>query len=407
MKLSAELRQKLQELKAQADELMAKEGVKVEEINAKADEIKVMKAKLEFQIQKEADEDEEIKNKIDNEAASKITDPKDKEKNLGLIIAKAIQGTASAEELKEIKNMVVEGDKTKGGVAITPDISTKIIEYQNATRNFDIRPYLNVEPVSTMKGSRPIADNIPEASGFASLDEGTEIQALHEPTFTDLEYQVRKYAGFIPLSNELLEDSAENMLGFITKWLGENELNTYAYQVFNGTGIKSAQGIITEAETGGLLEDRVETVATPPTIKKFKTIFNVDLESIANANLVIYTNADGYDYLDGLEDKNGKGYLQPDATMKSGFNFLGREIVKVPKKFLANIVEESDTLTPFVIGSLKDLYTMFDRKQMSIESSNIGGNAWKTDTTEVKGVFRFDGKIANIDAIKVLKSKLV
>ena len=232
------------------------------------------------------------------------------------------------------------------------------------------------------------------------------IKALYEPTFTELEYQVRKYAGFIPLSNELLEDSAENLLGFITRWLGENELNTYAYQVFNGTGVKSAQGIITEAKEDGLLETRVETILTAPTIKKFKTIFNVDLESIANANLVIYTNADGYDYLDGLEDKNGKGYLQPDATMKSGFNFLGREIVKVPKKFLANIVEGSDTFTPFVIGSLKDLYTMFDRKQMSIESSNIGGNAWKTDTTEVKGVFRFDGKIANVDAVKVLKAKL-
>ena len=74
MKLSAELRQKLQELKAQADELMVKEGVKVEEINAKADEIKVMKAKLEFQIQKEADEEEEIKNIMDDDAASKRTD---------------------------------------------------------------------------------------------------------------------------------------------------------------------------------------------------------------------------------------------------------------------------------------------------------------------------------------------
>jgi len=404
MKLSAELRQKLEELKAQMELTMAKEGVKAEEINAKADEIKVVKAKLEFQLQKEADEEAEIENKTKDIENQKELEAKNKE--LGLIVAKAIQGTASTEELQEIKNMVVEGDKTKGGVAITPDISTKIIEYQNATRNFDIRPYLNVEPVSTMKGSRPIADNIPEASGFASLDEGTEIQALYEPTFTELEYQVRKYAGFIPLSNELLEDSAENLLGFITRWLGENELNTYAYQVFNGTGVKSAQGIITEAKEDGLLETRVETILTAPTIKKFKTIFNVDLESIANANLVIYTNADGYDYLDGLEDKNGKGYLQPDATMKSGFNFLGREIVKVPKKFLANIVEGSDTFTPFVIGSLKDLYTMFDRKQMSIESSNIGGNAWKTDTTEVKGVFRFDGKIANVDAVKVLKAKL-
>jgi len=408
MKISNELRQELAQLKAEAKDLAIKDGVKALEINAKADEIDVIEAKIRIQDKVEAEELAEIENKIKN--LGDKGDAKVEDKNLGLIVAKAIKGTATVDEMTEITNMVVEGDRTKGGVVITPNIATKIIEYQDSTRNFDIRPYLNVEPVGTLKGSRPIADNIPQASGFASLDEGTEIQALYEPTFTDMSYQVRKYAGFIPLTNELLEDSAENILGFITRWLGENELNTYAYQVFNGTGTKSAQGIMTEANSTGLLKDSFETIESAPAIKKFKTIFNVDLESISNANLAIYTNADGYDYLDGLADSTGRFYLQPDATVKSGFTFLGREIVKVPKKFLANVTTGTGaslvTKVPFIIGSLKDLYTMFDRKQMSIESSNLAGNAWKTDTTEVKGIFRFDGKFLNTKAVKVLTAKL-
>ncbi|WP_024833827.1 phage major capsid protein [Ruminiclostridium josui] len=401
---SAELKQELETLKASAKGLTV-----AGEIMAKVEEIKALKAKIELAEMEEADEQAEIEaktitsKKLNNETA-----------NRGLILAKAIAGKELTDEEKvtfnEIKAVMVEGDKTKGGVVITPDISTMIKEFQDATRNFDIRPYLNVEPVGTMKGSRPIADNVPEASGFASLDEGAEIQALYEPTFTDLEYNVRKYAGYIPLTNELLEDSAENILAFIIKWMGENELNTYAYQVFNGTGTKSAQGILTEAKTGGELESRTETIDSPPDIKKFKTIFNVDLESVSNVNLAIYTNADGYNYLDGLEDENGKPYLQPDVTAKSGFTFLGREIVKVPKKFIANVTtgegESAVTRTPFVIGSLKELYTMFDRKAMSVESSNIGGDAWRKDTTEVKGIFRFDGKLVNKNAIKVLYAKL-
>lgn len=400
---SEELRQELESLKATAKDLTV-----ASEITARVDEIKALKAKIELA---ELDEEEarlDVENKTKN-----IDKKKDEGKviNKGLIIAKAIAGKELTDEekvaFKEIKNTLIEGDKTKGGIVITPDISTMIIEFQDATRNFDIRPYVNVEPVGTMKGSRAIADNEPEASGFASVDETADIQALHEPTFTDMEYQVRKYAGYIPLTNELLEDSAENILAFIVKWMSENEVNTYAFQVFHGTGVKSAQGIITEAKVGGLLEERTETIDTAPTIKKFKTIFNVDLEEVENTNLVIFTNADGYDYLDGLEDKNGKGYLQPDATAKSGYTFLGREIVKVPKKFLANVTgSDSVVRTPFVMGNLKALYTVFDRKKMSIEDSNIAGEAWRKDTTEVKGIFRFDGKLVNKKAIKVLFAKL-
>ena len=45
---------------------------------------------------------------------------------------------------------------------------------------------------------------------------------------------------------------------------------------------------------------------------------------------------------------------------------------------------------------------------MSVQSTNIGGATWKTDTTQAKGIFRFDGKInpANIAAVKVLLAKL-
>ncbi|AGY77983.1 phage major capsid protein [Clostridium autoethanogenum] len=408
MKKSDELKKELQELKDSAEKLTV-----AKEITDKIEEIKAVKAKITLAEMEEAEAKAEAESKTkDVEDKTKKTELKDK--NLGLIVAKAIAGKemtdAEAKAFKEIRNTVIEGDRTKGGVVITPDVSTKIIEYQDATRNFDIRPYINVEPVGTMTGTRPIANNIPQAAGFPSLDEDAEIQEMYEPTFEDMSYTVRKYGGFIPLTSELLEDSAENILAFITKWLGENELNTYAYQIFNGTGVKSAQGIMTEAKVGGALESRLESINTAPDIKKFKHIFNVDLESVSNDNLVIFTNCEGYDYLDSLEDAQGHSYLQPDATKQSGFTFLGREIVKVPKKFLADVVtgtgETAVTQVPFIMGSLTDLYTMFDRKVMSLESSNVGGDAWRKDRTEVKGVFRFDGKLLNKNAIKVLLAKL-
>ncbi|WP_202975269.1 phage major capsid protein [Vallitalea guaymasensis] len=259
-----------------------------------------------------------------------------------------------------------------------------------------------------LKGSRVKEANEPEAAGFASVDEGADIQELHEPELEEVEYAIRKYAGFIPITNELLEDSAENILAYILKWMAKNELNTYAWQVFNGTGIKAAEGIMTDVKKAdGKLKDRVESMETAPTIKKFKSILNKDLDEVDTDNIKIFTNADGYDYIDGLEDKNGHPYLQEDVTKASGYKFLNKEIVKVPSKFLATYDDNGTNRTPFIIGDLKLLYTMYDRKELVIESTKIGGNAWRQDKTEVKGAFRFDGKInGDVKAVKILLAKL-
>ena len=417
MKLSAELKIILNGLRNEAEVLNKKEGVTIEEVQNKSNEIKLAKAKLDSQLQIEADEEAE------QNAAVKVPVAGATEPAIGggtkvnkLVFAKAIIGSATAEEMSQITNLVLEGDRTKGGVAIPSDIVTEIKVYQDATRMFDIRPYITVEPVSTLKGSRPYAVNEPQAQGFASVDEGADIQALYEPTFDELAYLVRKYAGYIPLTNELLEDSAANIYAYIVKWIAENELNTYVYQTLHGTGVKSSQGIITEATTPttGALLTRTEEITTVfatdiALIKKFKTTFNVDLETVTGDNIKIFTNSDGYDHLDGLTDANGKFYLKEDVTVKSGFTFLGREIIKLPKKFLANITADINTLVPFIIGDLKQLYTMYDRAQMSVATTNVGGDTWRNDTTELKGIFRFDGKIqpANIQAVKILLIKLV
>lgn len=393
MKKIDDLRNQLNEVYAEIEKPVNQTYEKMKEFNDKIDFL-----------------NEAIKAELKKPNPEPVDDPEPTNKaSISEIFAKAIAGRANSSELAEIKNLMVEEEKSKGGITVPDDVKTSIIELQRG--RFDIRKYINIEPVSTMKGTRPIEGNEPEASGFASLDEGADIQALHEPIYEELDYKVRKYAGFIPVTNELLEDSAQSILSLVEKWMAKNELNTYAYQVFNGTGDKSATGIITEAtKEGGALVNTVEKVDVTPTIKKFKSVFNKDLDEIDSDNICIFTNSDGYDFIDGLEDKNGKPYLQPDVTKASGYVFLGKEIVKVPTKFLGEVSEGDINRVPFIIGDLKLLYTMYDRKQMSVESTKIGGDAWRKEKTEVKGVFRFDGQLIDKAAVKILlvdKSKLV
>lgn len=388
MKRLDDLKNQLEVAQQEADTLQNSNNI--EDIKACVGKIKTIKAQID--LEKAKGNPEEVNN---------LGAEEDEVTNISEIFAKAIVGTATAEELSEIKNLMVEGDKTKGGVTVPADVQTAIKEFQR--KKFDIRPYVNMEPVGTVKGSRPIEANEPKATGFASVDEGKDIQALHEPEFAELDYNVRKYAGYIPVTNELLEDSTENFLAFIEKWMAKNELNTYAYQVFNGTGEKAAVGIMTEAtKENGSLSKAVSKIDTTPTIKTFKTILNKGLENIDSDNICIFTNADGYDFVDGLEDKKGTPYLQPDITKASGNKFLSKEIVKVPSKFLDNVIDGEVTRVPFIIGDLNLLYTLYNRKELSIESTKIGGDAWRKDQTEVKGVFRFDGKLVDTDAVKII-----
>lgn len=417
MLLSQELKAKLDQLRIEANALMNKEGVTAEEINAKAAEIDTLKAKINYQEKVEADEAAAAQAKIDNGSMDPLDTTQKEHKNIDIkeVFAKAIaKKDLTDEENAAFKNLVIEGDPKKGGVAIPADISTDIKVYQDATRFFDIRPYVTIEPVETLKGSRPYATNQPEASGFASVDEGTDIQALYEPTFDSMDYQVRKYAGRLPATNELLDDSAYAIYNYLVKWLGENELNTYAYQIFNGTGTKSAQGIITEAtKDGGALVSRTEKIKTVYTkssdfIDKFIDVIDVDLETLVSDNIKIHTNSNGWAYIRKLKNAQGDYYLQKDVSVKSGKTFLDCEAIKVPKKFLGNITDGADTLVPFIIGDLRQLYTMYDRKLMSVQSTNVGGEAWVKDLTELKGIFRFDGKImpSNVQAVKILLIKL-
>lgn len=369
--------------------------------------------KDEYEVQKNVEDMalEDIKDKVENDKTKNLIKGKEVE-DMGKkeidnkVFAKAIAGKEiTAEEKPIVKNMMSEGDATKGGLTVPKDIQTKIIELQR--NQFDIRPYVNVEPVSTMSGSRNIEDEEPEEAGFASVDEGAAIQALHEPKFKELDYQVRKYAGLIPLTNELLEDTAENILAYIEKWMAKNELNTYNYQVFNGSGTKAAQGIMTLTN----LQENVDLSGTTKTIMKaFKHIFDKELENVSSDNIKIFTNGDGYEFLDELEDAEGHSYLQPDATLASGYRFLGHELVKVPTKFLANVTtgtgDTAVTRIPFIIGDLKALYTVFDRQQMSVATTNVGAGAFENDNTQCKGIFRFDGKTADTGSTKILMAKI-
>ncbi|MGR5861838.1 phage major capsid protein [Bacillus pacificus] len=66
----------------------------------------------------------------------------------------------------------------------------------------------------------------------------------------------------------------------------------------------------------------------------------------------IFTNQDGFNYLDQLEDKNGRPLLQPDPTNPTRKKlFSGKPVIVLSNKTIAT---DKDGKAPFIVGDLKE-----------------------------------------------------
>ena len=50
---------------------------------------------------------------------------------------------------------------------------------------------------------------------------------------------------------------------------------------------------------------------------------------------------------------------------------------------------------PIYFGDLKQGITLFDRENMSLLSTNIGGGSFETDTTKIRVIDRFDVEVVD------------
>ena len=273
-----------------------------------------------------------------------------------------------------------EGSPADGGYTVPVDISTKINTLKE-NNYFNLRAYIDQETVSTNAGSRTYKTRS-QQTGFAQVGEGGKITQTSAPQYSRLDYSIKKYAGYLPVTNELLADSDAAIATVITDWLAGEAAATENAQIL---------AKINSVEATALKD-----------LKDIKKAINVTLSAF-KSSIVIYTNDDGIQYLDTLEDKNGRPLLSPDPTkpMELRLTVGPRSIpvVQIPNEVLAS----ADTKVPFIIGDLKEFMKEFDRAQLSIMQSTTaavtGFNAFEEDMTLFRGIMRADFVIKDEKAI--------
>ena len=343
----------------------------------KAKEIlnEIDKLQEEYEVEKRIFESEKESAKLNEEDVAKIekniADKKeDKEED-------SIQ--KFAKQIRNIAKGMNEGTPADGGYTVPEDISTMVEERREAKAS--LIDLVSVETVSTNKGSRTFKKRS-QQTGFTKVGEGGKITATSTPQFERMDYTISKYAGYLPVTNELLEDTDANIVNIIVEWLGDESRVTRNKIILD------------------LIKTQDETKLEG--LDDIKKVLNVTLGSAFKATSVIVTNDDGLQYLDTLKDNDGKYLLQPNPANPMEMR-LSAGAVTVPVKVIPN-ADLATTLNkiPFIIGDLKEGIRFFDRKQLTINTSNVAAigelNAFEEDLTLFRGIEREDCKIRDEEA---------
>ena len=327
--------------------------------------------KKEYEIEKRLFEAEKAENKPDEEALENSTVDKSKGEKVDAVKEFA---DAARQGFKVNKTMT-EGTPADGGYTVPEDIQTRINEFKTAKAS--LLDLVTVEKVATNKGQRTFKARANQ-TGFAKVGEGGKIGAKNTPTFSRLSYEIEKYAGYFPVTNELLADSDANIAEAITRWIGDESRVT-------------ANKLI-------LAEIATKTAVEFAGIDDIKKALNVTLGSAFKATSVIVTNDDGLQYLDTLKDSDGKYLLSSNPSNPLDLR-LAAGATTVPVKVYPNAdLPTTENKIPFLIGDFKEAIVFWDRQLTSIMASNIAAvgtgedalNAFEEDLTIFRAIERED-----------------
>lgn len=375
--MSKEMRELLNKINAKKAEIKAlvADG-KIEDATSAKEELKDLQKSFDILADLDDDDAQQAQQGTAQTAAGEKNGLAKQVKAFTNAIKAAWKKTEISPEDKEILNAMSEGSDEDGGLTVPKDIKTKIKELRRSEDALET--LVNVEHVTTNSGSRVIereADQTP----FDNVDEAAEFPNVSTPQFENVDYKIKKKGGILKVTQELLSDTAENIMNYLKKWIAKKAKATRNFMII--AKIKEICKGLEVTVTG---------------LDNLKDIFNVMLDPAIALGAVVVTNQSGFNFLDKLKDEKGNYILQKDPTQPTKRLLFGVYPVKVlSNKTLQNI----DGKAPIICGDLKEAITIFDRETLTIDISNLAAGMWERDQTGIKVRERLDIQTVDADAV--------
>lgn len=390
--MNEEMRKKLAEInatKAEVRQLIA-DG-KLDEAETKKQELDAMQRAFNLLLSMEDEDAAKAQAKKKRELTDPVQPPMTFAR-IGQAVVNALGEAVQRRHMDDTDRQIIqdamkENSDPDGGLTVPQDIQTRIKELRRSDDNLE--QYVNVEPVTTMSGSRVIEKEA-DSTAWPDIDEEGEFTEVETPQFAKIAYKITKKGGKMLCSLELLADTAENILAYLMKWIAKKTRAT------RNARILTCMDAITKGK---------EVAVTD--LDSLKDIFNVMLDPTIAASSAVWTNQDGFNWLDKLKDKDGNYILQSDPTDKTRTLLFGKYTVHVLSNKVLKTTTEASANTntyPLYCGNLAEAVTLFDREFMTVESSKEAGSVWDKDQLAVKVRDRFDVKA--VDEAAIIKGKI-
>lgn len=340
---------KVVELEETIEELNKRSVVELEKLDrAKNDEEVSAVEKTVDGLQREIEEKEAEKVQLENEIDELDKQIKEQNRKAPTYPSQEKRGGQKLEQRDAIAKYIrtgqtrdIVGLKTtdSGSAALIP---TEVLKphFVNKTRN----PLLDlVERVKVNSGSGkyPV---IKKTDGvMVSTDELKSNPELGKPAISEIDYSIKTYRGYVPVSQEMIDDADYDIMSIV-----EDE-------VFN-QGENTELSLVTAVL-------KTATQADAAGFDGIKDIYNKKLKSIYKASIVVTKSM--FAALDKVKDKDGRYMLQTDVASPTGYSFGGKTIYKVDDTVFGN---EGDM--KFFIGDITEFVKEFDRSQVSVKWVN-------------------------------------
>ena len=307
------LKDEEKELEVALDEAETDEEVKVVEdsadelekkIKEKSDEItKLEDEKAELEAELAEIEDEQTTDENTDEDEEKTKDGEKRKMGKKVEVRNTQDTKDFANYIRTQGSEVRSLNTTSGAVLVPVEVSTNVLELKDG--QVDLTAYVTAQEVGTGQGKFPVAKRA--AAILATKEELADIAEIADPLFIDVEYAVKTRIGQIAFSNELVEDSAIDVVAYAEKQMQRmvrNTNNKGILDVLNTFAVKNAIG------ADGL-----------------KSIVNIELDPELDTKFVVDQNA--YQFIDTLKDVQGRYLLQDSIAFDSGKSLFGKEVIVI------------------------------------------------------------------------------
>lgn len=266
---------------------------------------------------------------------------------------------------------LAEGTPAKGGYIVPEEQLAVLREY---TRGLQVlKNYCGVRTVSSDSGKYPTIGS--ETGKLIAFDELNEINQ-DDLDFGQVAFSIGTYGDIIPVANTLLADTNIDLMGLIGRRFATKAVNTENEKII--AKLPASSTAITD-------------------YKGIKKALNVTLDPLVAAGARIFTNQDGYDYLDELTDSNGRPLLTQSLADPSVYAFAGHEVVVISNSILTTVSQA----LPFYVGNMEQAVAYFDRAQVAVAADSSAG--FTKNATLVRAIERFDVEADDAGAMAFLK----